>query len=211
MVNIRWFGHSMWKIWTDDVSIITDPFADIGYPLPQNECADIVLISHDHFDHNNYKLIKGNPRIIREPGEHSIQGINFLLLPVWHDDCRGRKRGVNHLMKFRLADLNFLHCGDLGHLPEEDVLVQLGKVDVIFLPVGGFFTIDAKTACQIVQKLSPRLIFPMHYSTPAIDFPIDPVDNFLKIAGKYSKIDEHTFTISEADLKQKKIVVLNYE
>lgn len=211
MVNIRWFGHSMWKIWTDDVSIITDPFADIGYPLPQNESADIVLISHDHFDHNNYQLIKGNPRIIREPGEHSIQGVEILLLPVWHDDSQGRKRGVNHLMKFRLAGLNFLHCGDLGHFPGEDIMTRLDNIDVLFLPVGGFFTIAAETAYRLVQQLSPRLVFPMHYSTPAIDFPIDPVDNFLKIAGDFVRISDHTFTVSEADLRQQNIIVLNYE
>ena len=116
MLNIKWFGHSMWKIWNEKVSIITDPFTDIGYPMPENETADIILSSHDHFDHNNIQLIKGNPQVVNTKGKFEIKGVKIETFPVWHDETRGSERGNNLLMKFTISGKTFLHCGDLGHI-----------------------------------------------------------------------------------------------
>ena len=117
MLNIKWFGHSMWKIWNDEISIITDPFTDIGYKMPENETADILLSSHDHFDHNNYSLIKGNPQIVKSAGDFNVKGVPITMIPTWHDETKGSERGENLLMKFGISGKTLLHCGDLGHIP----------------------------------------------------------------------------------------------
>ncbi|OQX71033.1 MAG: hypothetical protein B6D62_02970 [Candidatus Cloacimonas sp. 4484_275] len=211
MITIKWFGHSMWKISDENVSIITDPFTDIGYPMPQNETADIVLSSHDHFDHNNISLIKGNPEVVKTDGEFNIKNVYIRMFPVWHDENRGKERGNNLLMKFSLAGKNFLHCGDLGHMLPDEIIEKLGKIDVIFIPVGGYYTIDAKTAKAIVDKLRPKIVFPMHYKTPVLDFPIAKIDDYLALIKDYRKIAGNLITLSEKDFQQEQTILLDYE
>ena len=102
MIKVKWFGHSMWKISTGDISIITDPFTDIGYSMPSAETADIILSSHDHFDHNNFELIGGNPKIIKTAEIFKVSGINIQTFLTYHDEKKGSERGENLLMKFGL-------------------------------------------------------------------------------------------------------------
>jgi len=211
MLKVKWFGHSMWKIWNEDTTVVTDPFTDIGYKVPSEEKADIVMSSHAHFDHNNVSIIKGNPRIISTAGEFEAGKISIKTIPVWHDEEKGKQRGSNLLMKFRLSDLEFLHCGDLGHLPDDDVYSELGNVDVLFIPVGGFYTIDAPTALKIVKKLDPKITFPMHYKTPVLDFPIAGIDEYLKLIDDHLKIDSTEVEIGKYLTDQNTTIILNYE
>ena len=210
MINIKWFGHSMWKIWTEEISIITDPFADIGYKVPANETADIILSSHDHFDHNNTSIIKGDPRIFNQPGLYRQGPVDIQNIAVWHDNSKGSQRGANLLMKFKLEGFYFLHCGDLGHIPGNSILKELGTIDVLFVPIGGFYTIDALQAKKLIDLLSPTIIFPMHYKTAVLDFPIADEKPFKKIIRNSIKISDNQICLNAADLKKPKTIFLDY-
>jgi L-ascorbate metabolism protein UlaG (beta-lactamase superfamily) len=211
MINVKWFGHSMWKIWNDKVSIITDPFSSIGYKLPVNETADIVLSSHAHSDHNNFSLIDGDPEIYNEPGEYNFKSVKIKNMQVWHDDSKGSQRGTNLLMKFNVSGKNFLHCGDLGHLPETSVIAELGRIDVLFVPIGGTYTIDALQAKKVIELLSPVIIFPMHYKTRVLDFPIKDEKTYKDIIPACKKIDSNQIILTESDFQQQISIFLDYE
>ncbi|MCK4653384.1 MAG: MBL fold metallo-hydrolase [Candidatus Cloacimonetes bacterium] len=211
MIKVKWFGHSMWKIWDDEISIITDPFTDIGYQMPENETADIVLCSHDHFDHNNISIIQGSPEVVDTEGEFDIHNIHIQTFPGWHDNSRGSQRGKNLLMKFTISGKSFLHCGDLGHILSEETIEKLGKIDVIFIPVGGFYTINAKTAQFIVGKIQPAIVFPMHYKTPVLDFPIAKKEEYLRLIEDYKQIDSNEIELTEDDFIKKQTIILNYK
>ena len=211
MLNIKWFGHSMWKIWNDEITIITDPFTDIGYKMPENETADILLSSHDHFDHNNYSLIVGNPEIVKTAGDFNIKGVKITMIPTWHDETNGSERGKNLLMKFMISGKTLLHCGDLGHILSDEIFNELGKIDILFIPVGGFFTIDAETAKTIVEKINPIIVFPIHYKTDAIDFTIAGKDAYLDLIDDLCEVDSNTIILKENDFDKKQTIILNYE
>ncbi|NQV18872.1 MAG: MBL fold metallo-hydrolase [Armatimonadetes bacterium] len=211
MLNIKWFGHSMWKIWNNEITIITDPFTDIGYKMPENETADILLSSHDHFDHNNYSMIKGNPELVKSAGNFNFKGMHITMIPTWHDETKGSERGDNLLMKFVISGKTILHCGDLGHIPSDEIFNKLGNIDILFIPVGGFFTIDAETAKTIAEKINPYIVFPIHYKTDAIDFTIAGKDAYLNLIDDLRKVDSNEIILKENDFDKKQTIILNYE
>ena len=211
MIKIKWFGHDMWKISNENISVITDPFTDIGYKLPQNETADVVLSSHDHFDHNNIQLIKGKPIVINTKGKHNVKGIPIENFETWHDENSGADRGKNLLMKFTISDKTFLHCGDLGHMLSNEMIKKIGKIDVLFIPIGGFYTINAETAHMIVKKISPNIVFPMHYKTTVLDFPIEPKEAYTKLIKTFRKVDSNVLSLSKKDFENKQTIIMNYE
>ncbi len=208
--RIQWFGHSMWKVESNGVSIITDPFSDIGYPMPKGETADIVLSSHGHHDHNNFDLIHGDFRKINQQGRYSEKGINIEMIPIWHDDELGSKRGRNLLMKFEMFGRTFLHCGDQGHLLDKDTIQKVGAIDVMFVPVGRTFTLDPQQAWKQVQALNPTIVFPMHYKTPNLRFEIQGVESFLEMSGNHRTVDSNVLVLEEHDFQQKQTITMNY-
>ena len=180
-MEISWFGHSCFQI-VDSVgrSIITDPPAErVGYDLP-NVLADVVLISHDHYDHNNFEAIKGNPAVIRGPGEHTASGITFYGVRTLHDDKGGRLRGENTVYIFALDRMRVCHLGDLGHILSSDQIREIGSVDILMIPVGGVFTLDARGASEVVDQIRPRVIIPMHFKTDALRMNVETALRFLK-------------------------------
>jgi len=211
LIKIKWFGHSMWKVWNDDISIVIDPFEYVGYKLPENETADLILSSHDHFDHNNFSLIQGDPQIFDQPGEFEYRSVKIKNIPVWHDDTEGSQRGSNLLMKFTVSGKNFLHCGDLGHIPRENILAELGKIDVLFVPIGGFYTIDASQAKKIVELISPVIVFPMHYKTAVLDFPIATSEPYLEMITDLKVQKGNIITLNKDDFQSAKTIILDYE
>jgi len=211
MIRVQWFGHSMWKIWINEVSIVLDPFEDIGYPMPKNLTADIVTSSHAHYDHNNFALIAGKPQIVNSEGVFEFFGVKIKTIPTWHDAEEGAKRGKNLLFKFELAEKIFLHCGDLGHDLTADMIGEIGKIDVLMIPVGGFYTIDAKTALNIVQNLKPKIIFPMHYKTEVLDFPIAYKESYLDLIDSYRKVDSNVIELTKNDFKTQQTIIFNYK
>ncbi len=214
-MKIRWIGHSCFLITgSDGVKILTDPFDEsVPYPFPQ-EPVDIVTVSHDHFDHAAVGRVQGNPEVVRGVGEHTAKGIAFRGIPSFHDTEGGRKRGRNTIFKFALDGIALAHCGDLGHVITAEQQRPLEDVQVILIPVGGFYTIGPKEAMETIRLLpNLRIIIPMHFKTEAVkDWPIEPVDEFLKVVDlPVKRLDVSEVEISPGDLPEKKEVwVLNY-
>jgi len=180
-VKVKWLGHASFIITSKSgIRIITDPYpsgGDIHYG-DIKESADIVTVSHDHFDHNNVATVAGNPEVVR--GSTEAKGIKFKGVPTYHDDARGSKRGSNTIICFKVDGVNVCHLGDLGHTLSEKDIADLGEVDVLLIPVGGYFTIDAAAASKVCEQIKPRVIIPMHFKNEKLNFPIAEVDEFLR-------------------------------
>jgi len=177
-VKIWWRGHASFLIETEGKRIITDPFnAELGYPLTPVE-ADLVTVSHEHWDHNATETIGGNPRVIRGTGSVKVGGIEFQGIAAHHDHNRGRERGPVTIFRISAEGLSLVHLGDLGHILSAEQVQEIGAVDILLLPVGGKFTIDAGEAVQIVSLLQPKIVIPMHYATPHLSFSLAPLEKF---------------------------------
>lgn len=183
-MNIRWLGHSSFMLTADNgLRIVTDPYDEsVGYPMQRTE-ADVVCISHEHHDHNNRFGIEGNPIIVDQTGEHDVCGVRITGYSTWHDDVQGNARGKNTLFAFQIDGLHVLHLGDLGCMLEESQLKQIGAVDVLMVPVGGVYTIGPQEAWALCERIHPRVILPMHYKLPCVQYDLEPVENFLACAG----------------------------
>jgi len=210
-MKIRWLGHASFLIESSKgIRIVTDPFdKSVGYPIPKVE-ADVVLVSHAHFDHNATHLVRGRPRIIDKPGQSMVSDLLFTGIPSFHDDTQGSQRGKNIIFAFELDGIRLCHLGDLGHMLNQAQLDSIGKVDILFVPVGGAFTIDGDQATSVVAKLNPRLVVPMHFKTPLCSIPLEGVDKFL--AGKERVRKAKSLEITREELPAKtEIVVLDYK
>lgn len=198
-MKLKWLGHSCFLITSETgLRIITDPYpqgSGLSYP-PIKDAADVVTLSHDHFDHNNVSGVPGRPEIASGSGTNTVKGIEFKGIPTYHDESRGKNRGTNTIFCFTVDKLRLCHLGDLGHRLAEDQIAEIGTVDILFIPVGGFYTIDAKTASLVSEDLKPRVAVPMHYKTARCDFPITGVDDFIKGKVNVKKLDS-----SEAEFK----------
>ena len=196
-MKVKWLGHSSFLITSDDgVRIITDPYTsggDLGYTAI-TEHADVVTLSHDHFDHNNVSSVQGNPQVLKEG--KVAKGIEFRGIHSYHDENCGMQRGTNTIFCFQVSGIRFCHLGDLGHVLDDGQVIEIGEVDVLFVPVGGYFTIDAEAATSICRKLKPRVVIPMHYKNNRCSFPIASVEDFLT-----AKDDVHRVNTSELEFK----------
>lgn len=186
-MNITWLGHSCFKIEEkindQNISIITDPFTkEIGLKVPNVE-ADIVSISHDHFDHNNVSSLRGKPFVVDTAGEFDVKGVIIEGIRSYHDDNQGKDRGENIIFRFDIEGLSLAHLGDLGDVLDNKQLEKIGGVDILFIPVGGKYTIDAKKALEIISQVEPRIVIPMHYKIKGLKIDIDGVDKFVKELG----------------------------
>ncbi len=181
IMNIKWLGHASFLITSaGGTKIITDPYQS-GSGLSYGEItesADIVTVSHDHFDHNNIAAVGGNPRVVK--GSAEVKGIEFKGILSFHDDSGGGQRGRNTILCFAVDGVKICHLGDLGHRLNDQQAAAVGAVDVLLVPVGGTYTIDAAAASAVCEKLNPRVAIPMHYKTAECDFPVAGVDDFLR-------------------------------
>ena len=141
-MNITWHGHSCFEI-TDSINLVVDPHD--GYSLglrKPDSVADVVMVSHDHFDHNRADIVSGeNTIILKEGGPNTVQDIEIQGFEAYHDKKKGKIRGKVIMFKFTIDGIHCLHLGDLGHLLDEQTLEKLGKIDILFVPVGGTFII----------------------------------------------------------------------
>lgn len=189
-MKIKWLAHAAFLITTGSgTRIITDPYAT-GNGLNHgeiDESADIVTTSHEHFDHNNVAAVKGNPRVVAAGTE--VSGIKIRGIPTTHDDTGGSQRGENTIFCLEIDGLHVCHAGDLGHVLTDEQVQAIGKVDVLLVPVGGFFTIDAKAATQVCDQLKPKVIIPMHFKTDKLEFPIAGVDEFIRGKDNVTRVD----------------------
>jgi len=180
-MKIRWLGHAAFLITAGSgVRIITDPYTptDTLRYGEINEAADIVTVSHEHGDHNNAAAVRGSPVVVKSSA--SVRGIDFLGIATHHDDAQGKTRGANTVFCFTVDGIRVCHLGDLGHVLTAGQVKQAGKVDILLVPVGGFYTIDAAAATRVADQLRPKVIIPMHYKNDRCVFPIAGVDGFLK-------------------------------
>lgn len=180
MLQIRWYGHACFEI-TNQQTIVTDPHdgKSIGIHTPIVH-GDIILISHDHYDHNSIKTVeKEQSKIINEERKRTINNITINGFSTYHDKHEGEKRGKNIMYRFSVDDLIFLHAGDLGHILEEKVIDQIGNIDILFIPIGGTYTLDAKEAWKVITAIQPKITIPMHYKIEGLSLPIAPIDDFL--------------------------------
>jgi len=200
-MKIKYLAHAAFLITAENgTRIVTDPYQTSGglkYGAIK-ETADIVTVSHEHGDHNNVSAVKGSPQVIKTSAE--VKGIKIKAVLAAHDDKNGSQRGKNTIFCFEVDGVNVCHAGDLGHELSAEQVKAVGRVDALMIPVGGFFTIDARTATKVCDQLKPRVILPMHYKTDKADFPIAGVDEFLKGKGNVTRSND-----SEIELKAGKL------
>jgi L-ascorbate metabolism protein UlaG (beta-lactamase superfamily) len=183
-VEITWLGHACFRIKGSQAIVITDPFPpDLGYTLG-SQTADVVTISHWHPSHSYYQGIKGEPRLVKGPGEYEIAGVLILGLTTYHDSVKGQSRGKNTIYLMEVDGVAVCHLGDIGHILPDEAIEQMGTIDILMLPVGGVSTIAPAMAAEIIRKVEPKIVLPMHYKTPATKRELEPVDDFLKEMGQ---------------------------
>lgn len=188
-MDIYPLGHSSFRIKGKSATVITDPYdsAMLGSKFPKLEDVDVVTVSHQHEDHNAVSNIPGSPFVVSGPGEYEIKGVNIIGVPTFHDDKNGEDRGKNVVYKFTVDDVRVCHLGDLGHKLTDVQLDAIGDVDVLLIPVGGFYTIDPTMATQVVAQLEPLIVVPMHYFRSGMKDEsfgkLVTVDKFLKEMG----------------------------
>jgi len=206
-VKIRWLGHACFLIeLPDGKTIITDPFdRKLGYPEPAVP-ADIVTVSHQHFDHNAVEVVPGKPDVVQKEGRHSPGGIAVTGVLSHHDPVKGSLRGRNIIFIIEAGGLRICHLGDLGHVLDKKQLGEIGAVDVLLIPVGGHFTVGPAEAARVTGQLGPKYVVPMHYKTDYIDFPITGPDEFLKNFPGYRI--EKELTVTGDDLPETTAAVL---
>lgn len=171
-MDITYIGHSCFRIKTKTSAVVTDPYdSSVGFALP-TLTADIVTVSHAHPDHNNSKVVHGtsarpHPFVIEAPGEYEIGGVSVFGYPSYHDAVEGAERGPNIVYAIVAEEITVLHLGDLGHLPSQSLVEDIGPIDVLLCPVGGVYTLDPANLDKILSTFEPSYFVPMHYLTPA--------------------------------------------
>lgn len=209
-MTLNWFGQSCFRLEGKDTSLLIDPFSkEIGLKPPKIK-DQIVLVTHEHYDHNNVEEAEKETMIIRNPGEYESKGVYVQGIPSFHDKVQGAERGPNTIYVIKWEEMTICHLGDLGQEKLDDHQVDLiGAVDILFIPVGGKYTINYKEAVGVVGQIEPKIIIPMHYKVPGLTVDIDPVEKFIKEMGLTPEtIDK--FKINKKSLPQEetKLVVL---
>lgn len=207
---ITWYGQSCFKINTKDITIITDPFDKKIGIKPYFGAADIVTVSHEHYDHNNVESLKGDPFVVRTPGEFETKNIFIYGFRSFHDKKNGAERGTNTIYLIEAEDMRICHLGDLGEKLSDKMIEKLGQVDILMIPIGGVYSLDAKEADELIDRIEPSIILPMHYKTPALTVDLEPLDKFLSVRGikKAEAVDHLTIKKKELNPEENKVVIL---
>jgi L-ascorbate metabolism protein UlaG (beta-lactamase superfamily) len=221
-MKISWYGQACFQIITENrkkekVLIAIDPFSEkVGLRVPKLK-ADILLITHDHHDHNNKAAVSGTvsspkPFIIEGPGEYEVRGVFIRGIPAFHDSSQGKERGKITIYIIEAEEISVCHLGDLGQpelIPEQ--VDKVNNVDILMIPVGGKYTITSKEAFKIISQIEPKITIPMHYSLPRLKAGLASVNQFLKTLGIKSLKPVPNLSVKKKDLSEEeaKIVVLN--
>lgn len=189
-MDITYFGHSSFRLRGKTATLVTDPYDSdmVGLKFPKHTEADIVTISHDHEDHNKADMIEGSPFIIKGPGEYEVKGVGIVGVSVFHDEEKGAKRGRSTMYRIEMDGINIVHLGDLGHMLNSQEVDALDGVHVLMVPVGGFFTINAAKAVEVINEIEPSIAIPMHYGRSELNQKqfgeLAGLDQFFKEIGK---------------------------
>src|SRR4030042_3033943 len=216
-MKIKWYGHSAFLITSDQgVKIITDPYESGAYNGQLSygkitDQADIVTTSHDHADHNDTQSLPGSPQIVKGGSSKTIKGIPFKGISTYHVPSSGADRGANTIFTFPIDGIQVCHLGDLGHTLSEKELAEIGPVDLLLIPVGGYFTIDPKEATRVAEQIRPKVLIPMHFKTEKCGFPIAPVEDFFKGKSHLRQLKTNEAALDKATLPQTmEILVLEH-
>ena len=190
---------------------MTDPFNEkVGYRLPEDR-PDYITVSHDHYDHSSVGLVHGTPLVKRISVQEQLGDFLVYGIESHHDTEGGTKRGKNTIFVFEHEGVRLAHLGDLGHTLSPEQLEALGRVDVLLIPVGGVYTIDAKAACQVIKQVAPRLIVPMHYKTRDLSIALGEVQEFCDAFSNAVFSGQCTLNLTSATLpSQQEVVVMEY-
>ncbi len=216
-MKIKWYGHAAFLITSDQgTKIIIDPYepgafgGQLSYGKIKDQ-ADIVLTSHDHADHNYTQDLPGGPQVVKGSGPKTVKGIPIKGISTYHDPSKGSDRGTNTIFTIKIDTIQLCHLGDLGHLLTDKELSEIGPVDILLIPVGGFFTIDANEATRVAEQIKPKIVIPMHFKTEKCGFPITPVEDFLKGKTNTRRSKDSEAAFDKASLPQQmEIVVLEH-
>ncbi|MBI2055174.1 MAG: MBL fold metallo-hydrolase [Candidatus Sungbacteria bacterium] len=215
---ISWYGQSCFKIQSGELVLVSDPYhKDIGLTPPRFK-ADILVVTHEHLDHNNIETIPtageiGGAFVVRGPGEYEVKNVAITGIPTFHDDKKGKERGPNTCYVIEMEDIRIGHLGDFGEAEiRPETLEALGEIDILLVPVGGTYTIDAEVAAEVVNAIEPKIVIPMHYAISGIKAKLAGVGMFLKEMGIKNGEEMDRLTIKKKDLiddnKSAKTVVL---
>lgn len=214
-MRIDWLGHSCFKVaLKSGINIVYDPYdSTVGYVQQEVE-ADVVVISHHHFDHDDLSKIKGEYKVFDTEGLHEYGEASIECIKTWHDHHQGENRGENLISILSVRGMKLCHMGDIGAIPSQQVMEKIMGVDILMIPVGGNYTIDAKEAMQICDAVSPNIIIPMHFKTVQSNLDIAPLHEFLDEAHGIYDISHHGkcyLNIDKATLKKRtRVVVMEY-
>ena len=194
-MKIQYLGHSCFKLTeSTGTTVVTDPYKGIGYELPNDLAADAVTVSHYHYDHDNVKAVGGNPTVLDKEGFYELPGVEITGIKSYHDEVEGKKRGENVIFKFRMDGLDVCHLGDLGEDCSSELVELLLPVNILIIPVGGNYTIDAERAKEYVDRIMPDVVIPMHYKTRNLTIDIDKAQGFLDL------FDDENVEVSHKDV-----------
>jgi L-ascorbate metabolism protein UlaG (beta-lactamase superfamily) len=218
-MQVEWYGQSAFRLTSSDTTVAIDPFADLSglaargvqfdYPAIEGLTAELLLVTHEHSDHNGVEAVGGDPVILRSTAgtlQSSIGEVTAVASE--HDESAGTERGPNTIFAFELEDLRVCHFGDFGQRALRDEQADaIGRVDLLFVPVGGGPTAGAQQAAAIVDRLSPRWVVPMHYRTPRIGF-LEPADAFLELLTHVERQPGATFDTGALPAKDGPVAVV---
>jgi L-ascorbate metabolism protein UlaG (beta-lactamase superfamily) len=209
-MKITWFGQACFEIVTSDgFVLICDPYHPaVGYP-PHPRRADLVTISHGHHDHDWLGWVEGDPTVLSMPGDYLSCPVMAKGISSFHDGEGGAKRGSNTIFVLDIDGFRVCHLGDLGHLLTGEQRQAIGRIDVLMIPVGGFYTIDAVQAVEVARSLNPKLVLPMHYNTGVRETPLATVDAFSEAMGAESAHDS-SIVIESLDHNGIRTIILDY-
>lgn len=210
-MDITWLGHSCFRIKGKEAVVITDPCAPgIGYSLSKLQ-ADIVTLSHLHPGHSYTEAITSEFKEVRGPGEYELKGVFITGIAAFHDAERGAKLGKNTVYLLEMDDLTLCHLGDLGHLPDSELMEAIGDIDLLFVPVGNVSTIGGATAAEVIRRLAPKIAIPMHYKTPNLVKDLEPLDRFLKELGLKEQVVQPKLSVNRSTLPlNTQVIVLSH-
>jgi L-ascorbate metabolism protein UlaG (beta-lactamase superfamily) len=215
---IQWYGQAAFRLQAPEATVFIDPFGDMSqlasrgmqfdYPAIEGVEADLLLVTHEHGDHNAVEVIGGDPPVLRSTAGRLESPIGEVVaIASEHDDAAGTRRGPNTIFVFSLDGLRVAHFGDFGQRSLRDEQAEaIGSVDLVFLPVGAGPTIGPEQATLIVERLAPRWVVPMHYRTPKIGF-LDPVDPFLERMPHVERLDSPEFDTASLGGEEPLVVV----
>lgn len=208
-MEISYFGHSCFKIIGKNISVVTDPYdsKEAGYK-PVRTTADVVTVSHSHFDHSYVSAVSGEPMIFDSSGEYEIKDSSFEGIKGEHGGSEENEKAGNTIFVFEIDDLKFCHLGDQGTELSAEQLEKIDGIDIVFVPVGGTFTIDSEGASKVISQIEPKIVIPMHYGTKDGKIKLDGVQKFMHEMGVSDISPLPRLKIFKKDLPEEMKIVL---